>query len=91
MKTITYTCDRCGKEDATDDMQLWGVAVVTRYSSRLFSQSDVKVQGDWCRACMIETSLLGSCIDEDKQVEPIAPRPTLEDLIKDIVREVQNG
>jgi hypothetical protein len=87
MRITTVTCDRCKRElsaDEIEDGQPWGVEV--RFSNR----GTVHLKAEWCRSCMVEMGMLNGRYEETKQ--PIVdPPPTIEDFIREIVREEING
>ncbi len=85
MIVTTYTCDKCGHHQTTND-QMWGVGVVLQhgmvvsdYGPRLAPQ----VKGLWCRPCIESIGLLCAPPKPDDKDAP-AP-PTLEDMIREIV------
>lgn len=90
MITTIYTCDRCKKEVEKEDLE--GVAFGLRYY-RQYSQDYVvfprHVPGrefDWCKSCRIETGL--TPVDAKlPDAKPLNPQPTLEDLIRELIRQ----
>ncbi len=80
MKTTTYKCDKCGEEaSGTNTIGLDIVEV-------RWGQYETHVtQGEWCKKCRIE---MGCIYDGDKKpvAEDESP-PTLEDLVREIVRD----
>lgn len=83
MITVTRTCDRCSK-NVLGDEQFWNVEI--RYSGAANNNppyaymTGPKVQ--WCRECLETCGLVPRAI-----VRPETPTPTIEDIIRDIVRE----
>ena len=90
MIVTTYTCDKCGHHQTTND-QMWGIAVVMEhgipvpnYGPRLTPRHN----GLWCRKCIESIGLL--CAKPDPDDKTAKPPPTLEDMIREIVaNEVQ--
>lgn len=90
----TFTCDRCNHQQDSDD-QMWSVAIAykhgyaaeshLRYANNMYFQHGKL----WCRKCMEELQLLGGmlAIPELGEAEKVKPAPTLEDIIREIVRE----
>lgn len=77
MKVITYTCDRCKASDTTNKIDINDVTVTVLY------RNNAKMKADWCRKCLNEVGLNES-IPEVKRIEPA---PTIEDIIREIVRQ----
>lgn len=90
MKTTTYRCDRCGAEDTTNNIGLQFVFVgFGEYLSDAKKRSQNK---EWCLRCRIETGLQIPSSNYRPEIKPIEPEPTLEDMIRMIVRdEIQNA
>lgn len=88
----TLTCDRCRAscdvqaEDKKEGRQFWEVRVgaYPRKMAHLNVPSASKV-ALWCRTCLAEFGMMPTT-DDGKKVEP-APTPTMEDLVREIVRE----
>jgi hypothetical protein len=88
LRTTTFKCDRCGAESVGDDtIDLLRVAVgVGQYFSD-YSQRD---SSEWCRKCRIETGI-EQPNKNTPEIIPIDPLPTLEEMVRAIVREeIQN-
>lgn len=95
MREVAYTCDRCGYEtDSWDNTrseggssrQMWTVGVAVRHSQHLQSVGAYVTEGqraDWCDSCVREMGLVG--VKPTPNQDP--PPPTLEDIIREIVRE----
>jgi len=92
VKTI-YTCDKCGKTVDHPKEQMWTLGVVVRegFHGSFYDckpgETDIQV----CRPCL---ELLG--IHRSPDIKPggiaLPPPPSLEDLIREIVRgEVENA
>lgn len=83
-----YKCDRCGKEqDSPDQMWLVGFVVTSdlyRSTYRVFDP-DFNHRREWCRACVEEFDLVPRV--QTKPLPVGEPQKTLEDLIREIVRE----
>lgn len=93
MKTITYKCDRCGRENTVDsrtterELNLETIRVGTGQYGYDNAHRGGK---EWCWKCRIEVG-----IDEPTkrmpEAVPLDPLPTLEDMIRELVREeIQN-
>lgn len=82
----TYTCDRCGAKQDTYN-QFWVVSVRVTSFDALPSNYDRGKSAHWCRACCEMYGIL----PHTKECTVITPEPTLEDLIREIVREEVQG
>lgn len=83
IKTI-FTCDRCGREQAdSKDKPVQYGDVRVGYGLGYAETQVVAVL--WCRPCMEEFHLLTSKPLEGE--EPKAPQPSLEDILRAIIRE----
>ena len=81
----TYTCDRCGAQQATTE-QFWTVGVCyAAYSSPITRTIYKSIHA--CRACVEEMGLVPT-IRTGKQP---APPPTIEDLIRGIIQAEFSG
>lgn len=85
-RKLTITCDRCEKE-IVDQGQVWIVSVLFGPSNASPSAHRARHTAEWCRVCAVETGLLPQYNPEDKKIEPINPKPTLEDLVRELARE----
>ena len=92
MKTETLTCDRCGKSATTgeekDKLGLGNIDLGFR-TEYFYPSQTTAVYADhaewhkqWCRACRKELGIL----EEELRKQPDAPVPTLEDMVREIVR-----
>lgn len=95
MKVTTYTCDRCKKSETTNDnLQLLYVAVGLRrerYDSYRpgYSLDDKQLrEQEWCVNCRTE---LGIHEPIPKQPVPGPVYPSLEEMIREIIREEVHG
>lgn len=82
MKKTILTCDRCGKE--VD--KLTEVGAGARYYYHANNSSALHQHAaEWCDVCCIEWGIQtpGKSVD----AAPITPEPTLEDFLREIVRE----
>jgi hypothetical protein len=82
--TTTYTCDKCGHAQ-TNAEQMWTVGVVVSHKHYVFSDSEVRNRALWCRACVEKLHLLPQASAKPADIPQIAP--TLEEMIREIVRE----
>lgn len=79
---IKYVCDKCGHTQATDD-QMWSIGIAIVWARGTLSDSNLNKKQLWCRACIEKLGLLPP---KPPAVKP-DPAPTLEDMIREIVRE----
>ncbi len=92
MRKTILTCDRCNEEVA----DLFEVGAGKRTVTYRSSQSCWTVSGqldkEWCRNCCISLGIFGKShyIEEDKAVVIQTPPPTLEELIREFIREEIN-
>lgn len=77
MITKIYTCDRCKAADTTNEIDLIPIKIV------IFNFQSEVGRAEWCRKCLNEMSL-NTALPDVKRVEPT---PTIEDIIREIVRE----
>ena len=90
--TTTYTCDRCGSESVdVSHLKCVSVRVVNSPSHREpVWKDDSNRYAEWCYACLAETGVWKRRDPETgKNVEP-EEETTLEELIRQIVREEQS-
>ena len=80
MKKVTYTCDRCHATDQTNSIDLLPIQV------QVFSFKSIVKTAEWCRNCLNITGLL-SDTNPVLEVEKIVPPPSIEDIIREIIRE----
>lgn len=86
MITTIYKCDRCGAGQNTSD-QFWRVDITIETVEKHIGHGSPLGKGKhWCRRCMEEYGLLPN-VTED--VTPISPSPSLEDIIREIVRSIK--
>ena len=89
MRTTTYKCDRCGKEDITNNIDIirvgvhvGGYAVAHSFGSQ--EQPKIEYNQEWCLECRIKTGLR-----ENPKKSVIVQTPlTLEDLVREIAYDV---
>ena len=87
MITTTYKCDRCGHSQE-DKQQMWHVKIYCEHVGYVQPrQFHFLPDGDalWCRKCVDELGLLSSFVNPS--AIQATPPPTLEDQIREIVRE----
>lgn len=81
--TVTYTCDRCGSAQTTNE-QFWTLEVQARCNTQ-FPYEVAKIQV--CRPCL---ELLGIHRRVKEGVKDKRPAPpTVEDLIREIIERCQ--
>ena len=86
MRTTTYKCDKCGAEDTTNKIGLVDVGVFTGGYRRFGSGSgNYEYCKEWCYQCRLKTGLEQPKKPADAPAE--VTRPTLEDMVREIVRE----
>lgn len=80
----TWTCDKCGHSQDTG-AQMWGIRLHVNHMTYDDGPSSSKHDALWCRDCTEGAHLLPPYDkDETKHIPPVPP--TLEDLIREIVR-----
>ena len=86
MKKTILTCDRCRKE--VDHLE--NVGAGRRDHSYVTNIERVwQVPAEWCIPCCIEVGFAKE--DPEIPAKPIVPFPTLEEIIREMVREeIQN-
>lgn len=87
MRKTILTCDRCKKE-VKDLVEVGAGKRSIQYYS--FSPSGTtyelfQLSAEWCLACCIEMGIAQPC--KESKAQPIQPPPTLEDMIREIIRE----
>ena len=84
MIVTTYTCDKCGAaKDNADNM--WKIGIVVESPDYRTARQDVRNEQLWCRSCVVsKLGTLAPTKDTPPQPDPL---PTLEDMIREIVRE----
>lgn len=90
MKITTYTCDRCGESDQDNKIGLEKVGVfVGKYQH--YGKNCEYIQ-EWCQKCLLRTGLQTERNSGPTSItDKILPPPTLEDLVREIVREEVNS
>ena len=81
-----YKCDRCGHTQEKSE-QMWSVGVVLIHgagSSYTGSMTTMQKRQDWCRKCVEVYGLLPK---NEAKPEEIKQQVTLEDLVREIVRQ----
>lgn len=86
-----YVCDKCGHTQDTS-VQMWEVGITRRSLDSPSMNAAAARQPPkqlWCRECMVLAHILPCKKGEE---EKLPPPPTLEDLVREIVREeMQNA
>ena len=85
MLTTVYECDRCGKKDEDNQMQLWTVRISYQAQGSGWNNWSDYRNVDWCRECAVKAGFVGSD-KERKEVQAPEPKPTIEELIREIVQ-----
>lgn len=87
MKTVTYKCDRCDEVIAKPTEDAFHVVVmsgpVSSGGASPLRRQDIVAEGHWCRTCAIQCH----AVAPDESADVVPPQPTLEDMVRDIVRE----
>ncbi len=85
MTTKTYYhCDRCGSIHDSNE-QMWIMSASLRNARNPSDRHPREKQQDWCRKCVEQFGWLPvSSVEKSDHV--IVPPPTLEDIIREIVR-----
>ena len=81
-------CDRCGIEGSSKEIALFDVLLGTKRNGFDYADNNViplhpEWKKEWCEKCMDEFGLLKHSIEEPKKE---IPTPSLEDMIREIVR-----
>lgn len=90
MITTTYKCDRCGVEQPTHE-QMWEIIFHFRpFDKRPYQAMQyMPATALWCRNCC---ELYPQMLKKKEETPTPAPPPTLEDLLREVIREeVDNG
>lgn len=86
MKKTILTCDKCNKE--VDKLTEVGAGVREYYYGSHISGAKYTLYqhtAEWCDSCCIEWGVLK--LNENADVKSITPEPTLEDFLREIIRE----
>ena len=87
MRTTTYKCDKCGKEDTSNEtLQLEKVGVHVGEYNVQYSYSvkpKLELNQEWCKDCRVKAGL---AIPPKNKIVEVTPM-TLEDLVHDIAYE----
>lgn len=91
MKTEIYECDRCHKKAITSD-EVYTLdlrAVKLEIISSVNLREKFTWSAEWCRACRTQIGVEELDKREGKpQVQiPVEPQPSLEDMVREIVRQ----
>ena len=79
---ITYTCDRCGHTQNNSD-QMWRTGVFIGHINYPVGEQNAAI---WCRKCIESVGLLPP--NPPLVTEATQPKkPTLEELIRELIRE----
>ena len=82
----TYTCDRCGHKQIKPE-QMWEVCIRYRhYDTSYGSSGSDRNKQLWCRACCDALQIISNPPPE-KPTETPTPIMTLEDQIREVMRE----
>jgi len=93
MSRITnYKCDKCGAEDTDNrgvDLKFVGIGIkndnYSSYLERSFNLQDAQRRGmEMCKKCRLELGIEPTATPE---TDPPETYPSLEDMIREIVRE----
>lgn len=84
MITTIYKCDKCGHQQITQK-QMYEIQV-TRRPLELPHGHSLEKSAHWCRMCMEAAHIYPPASHKEAGKE-LPPPPTLEDLVRQIVRE----
>lgn len=92
MITITWKCDRCGKEECKNSgegnpVDFWAVAVTVRTLAITPSQPARTIEQHWCRMCVEAMHLASPVRHTEQKLERSQIPPTFEDLVREIVKD----
>lgn len=97
MKTEIHECDRCHKKATTPEEKekLALGSIKLGFETAYYSTSQLisiyvpnqKWEREWCRACRTELGILEDKVKHDTPAENI---PSLEDMVREIVRQEIN-
>jgi hypothetical protein len=82
--TTTWMCDRC-KESSNDRKALALETIGIRWNQYQSASQSLIHQAEWCVKCRVEMGVVGP--SHDPNAQPIAPPPTLEDVIRELIKE----
>ena len=94
MQTVTHECDRCHAKAITNDevcaLDLRGVKLEIVSSVNLYE--NFTWRSEWCQACrtQIRVEELDKRKDKPQVQTPVEPQPSLEDMVREIVRQELN-
>lgn len=89
-------CDRCKVEAESDEAKkILGLMKIVvgreaRYNSYSYTKEVYKIdpwEGEWCLACCKELRVDKILPYKDPNLPPVEQRPSLEEMIREIVRE----
>ncbi len=86
MRETILTCDRC-KEKVKELIEV-GAGKRSVYSGSSYSREHFELYqlvAEWCIDCCIKMHIASPC--KESEAKPIQPPPTLEDMIREIIRE----
>ena len=87
MIVTTYTCDRCGHDQTTDE-QMWQIGIwLNHFGGRYGPSREPSNIQLWCRDCIESLGLLPQAGGAKDAPPPPDPPPTLEDMIREIARQ----
>lgn len=88
MRKTILTCDRCEKE-VEKLIEVGAGERKHRYGSSYGTGTPYyevyQLDAEWCLDCCIEMGIAQPC--KEVKAQPIQPLPTLEDMIREIIRE----
>lgn len=88
MQETTITCDHCGGKFIAPCPGITRVALRVERAGTCYGTNGWQVaSGDWCEACY--TAIVGHGPIPPKSDDP--ERPTLESLVRELIREESHG
>lgn len=89
MKKTILTCDRCKLDvDALNEVGAGLRSIKYGMYGSGYHSWDLggQIHADWCRPCCVEVGFITENYGK-KEEKPIIPPPTLEDMIREMIRE----
>lgn len=89
-KVVIITCDRCGK--VKEEAEMFCVSIRCEHLNFInrnqYYTPTTYQQSEWCKECVVEMKVMRPQI-----IRPASPvaKQTIEDIIREIVKEEQSG
>ena len=90
MRQVILTCDRCKKVvDKLEEVGAGKRSVSSSYHGGGTTCNVYQLWAEWCIDCCVEMHIIEP--NKNSEAKPVQPPPTLEDIVREIVREeIQN-